>query len=38
MTEHRVTTKGELLDWISENRYVRPLTEAEKLQYRVEPY
>lgn len=27
----------ELLDWISANRYVRPLTEAEKLQYHVEP-
>ena len=27
----------ELLDWIKENRYVRELTEAEKLQYHVEP-
>jgi WD40 repeat protein len=27
----------DLLDWISANRYVRPLTDAEKLQYHVEP-
>jgi WD40 repeat protein len=27
----------ELLDWINANRYVRELTEAEKLQYHIEP-
>jgi len=27
----------ELLDWIQENRYVRLLTAAEKLQYHIEP-
>jgi hypothetical protein len=26
-----------LLDWIALNRYVRPLTDAEKIQYHVEP-
>jgi WD40 repeat protein len=30
-------TAPELLDWIQANRYVRELTCAEKLQYRVEP-
>jgi WD40 repeat protein len=27
----------ELLDWIALNRYVRPLTDAEKLHYHIEP-
>jgi WD40 repeat protein len=27
----------DLLDWISANRYVRPLTEAEKVQYHISP-
>jgi WD40 repeat protein len=27
----------ELLDWIAENRYVRELTEYEKIQYLIEP-
>ena len=27
----------ELLDWIKANRNVRPLTDAEKLQYHIEP-
>ncbi len=31
------TPLSELLVWIKENRYVRELTEAEKLQYRIEP-
>lgn len=28
---------SELLDWIALNRYIRPLTDAEKLQYHVQP-
>jgi WD40 repeat protein len=28
---------SELLEWIKANRYVRELTEAEKIQYRIEP-
>jgi len=28
---------SELLDWIKVNRYIHPLTEAEKLQFHVEP-
>lgn len=30
-------TLPELLDWINANRYVRPLTKAEKIQYHLEP-
>jgi WD40 repeat protein len=32
-----VKSLPELLDWIALNRYVRSLTEAEKLQYHIEP-
>jgi len=27
----------DLLDWIALNRYIRPLTDAEKLQYHIQP-
>jgi WD40 repeat protein len=27
----------DLLDWIALNRYIRPLTDAEKIQYHIEP-
>lgn len=30
-------TLPELLDWISVNRYVRPLTDTEKLQFHIKP-
>jgi len=33
----QINTPENLLVWIAENRYVRPLTCAEKLQFRVEP-
>jgi WD40 repeat protein len=32
-----VKSTDDLLDWIKENRYVREFTEAEKIQYNVEP-
>jgi WD40 repeat protein len=32
-----VKSLPELLDWIKVNRYIRPLTEDEKLQYHIEP-
>jgi WD40 repeat protein/transcriptional regulator with XRE-family HTH domain len=39
LVEWRIAEKPlpDLLNWIQENRYVRPLTDAEKLQYHTEP-